>query len=86
MIRQLIQMLIIMIVGNSNGPVNDLRKKPTREDHLKTLNCIIQRYYYVFVGLFLLGVFIAFICVCFAFVGASGVESGSYYNHMVDVI
>lgn len=86
MIRQIIQMLLVMIVGNSNRPVNDLRKKPTREDHLKTANCIFKKYRFILNAIFFLSIFILFVWVCFTFVGASGVESGSYYNHMVDVI
>ena len=86
-IFQVIQMLILLIVGTKTAqPVNDLHKKPTREDHLKKWNCIFQKYYYLFIALFLLGIFIVFVAVCIAFVGASGVESGVYYNHLQEVI
>ncbi|MBR5796095.1 MAG: hypothetical protein IKY26_08100 [Erysipelotrichaceae bacterium] len=86
MILQLLQVLFVSLFGTNNRPVNDLRKKPTREDHLKTINCIIERYWYIFVALFLIAVFIVFFWACFTFVGASGVESGNYYNHLTDVI
>lgn len=74
-IFQIIQMLIVLLIGNNNGPVNDLRKKPTREDYLKTWNCIFQKYFYLWIGLFMAGVFIVFVAVCIVSVGASGVES-----------
>ena len=84
MIRQIIQMLIVLLIGN--GPVNDLRKKPTREDHLKTWNCIFQKYFYLWIGLFMAGVFIVFVAVCIVSVGASRVESGAYYYHLDKMI
>ena len=86
MIRQILQMLIILLIGTNNGPVNDLRKKPTREDHLKSMNCIFQKYFYLWIALFMTGVFIVFVLVCVTFVGASGVESGAYYYHLDKVI
>lgn len=75
-----------MLVGNTNGPVNDLRKKPTREDHLKNINGIIYKYRFILNAIFFLGIFILFVWICFTYVGVSGVESGSYYNHILDVI
>ena len=52
-IFQLIQMLIVLLVGaRTVQPVHDLRKKPTREDHLKKLNCTLKKYSYIFLGLF----------------------------------
>ncbi len=85
-IFQFIQILIILLVGTSNGPVHDLRKKPTKEDHLRTLNCIFQRYQYIFLAIFFLIILITFVWVCFSFVGASAVESGTVYNHMGDFV
>ena len=85
-IFQFIQMLIVLLVGTkTNQPIHDLRKKPTREDHLIKLNGIYQKYFYLFVGLFLLAIFIVFLVACFTFVGAS-VESGNYYYHLQEVI
>lgn len=85
--RSLIQTLIILLVGaRTVQPVHDLRKKPTKEDHLRTINCTLKRYSYIFIALFLLAVLIIFFWACFSFVGASGVESGNYYNHISDVI
>lgn len=88
MILKIIQMLIILLVGtkNNNAPVYDLRKKPTREDHLKNLNCIFQKYYYIFIIVFLIAIFLVFLGVCFTVVGASGVESGNYYYHLKNVV
>ena len=87
MIRKLVQMFIVLLVGTkTTQPVHDLRKKPTREDHLKNLNHIFQKYFYIWIGLFMLGIFIVFVAVCVAYVGASGVESGTYYNHLHQVI
>ena len=86
LIRIIIQILIISLFGAGKGPTHDLRKKPTKEDHMRTLNCFIQRYFYIFVAIFIMLLFITFVCVCFASVGASGVESGNYYNHIQEVI
>lgn len=87
MIRQIIQMLIILLVGtkSANQPVHDLRKKPTKEDYLKTLDCTLQRYRWIFLALFFLVILITFMWVCFAVVGAS-VESGNYYYHLQRVV
>lgn len=86
MILQLLQALFVSLFGINNRPVHDLRKKPTREDHLRTLNCVLQKYSYIFIAIFLIAIFIVFTWACFTFVGASGVESGNYYNHLSDVI
>ena len=86
MILQLLQLLLVSLFGtNNNGPVNDLRKKPTKEDHLLNLNGMIGRYSHILLALFLIAVFIVFFWVCFTYVN-SGVESGVYYNHISDVI
>ena len=85
MILQLLQLLLVSLFG-TRGPVNDLHKKPTKQDRLRNLNSILGRYSYIFMALFLIAVFIVFLWCCITFVGASGVESGNYYNHMTDVI
>lgn len=87
MILKLLQVLLVSLFGiNNQGPVHDLRKKPTKEDHLRNLNCVLHRYSSIFIAIFLIAIFIVFLWTCFAFVGASGVESGNYYNHLADVI
>ncbi len=87
MIRAFIQMLIVLLVGTKNvQPVHDLRKKPTREDHLKTINCTVKKYKYIFLALFFIAILVAFVWVCFAVVGTSAVESGAVYNHMDKII
>ena len=84
--RSLIQMLIIMLVGTKTVPVHDLRKKPTREDRLKALNCTLKKYSYIFLGLFFLGLFIIVLVVAIISIGPSAVDSGLVYNHMDKII
>lgn len=85
--RSLIQMLIIMLVGTKTvKPVHDLRKKPTREDRLKALNCTLKKYSYIFLGLFFLGLFIIVLIVAIISIGPSAVDSGLVYNHMDKII
>ena len=85
-IFQFIQMLILLIVGTKTvQPVNDLHKKPTKEDHLKTINCFILRYWGICAGLFLLAIFIVFVIFCYSYAG-TGIESGHYYYHLKEVI
>ena len=86
MIIKLIQMLIILVSIKTNCPVHDLRKKPTRKDHLKNIECILRKYSHIFIALFLLAIFIVFTLACFSYVGASGVESGNYYYHLKEAI
>ena len=86
-IFQFIQMLIVLLVGaRTVQPVHDLRKKPTREDHLKKLNCTLKKYSYIFLGLFFLGLFIVVVIVAIISIGPSAVDSGLVYNHMDKII
>ena len=65
---------------------HDLRKKPTREDHLRDFNCWIERNFYIIALAAIVFLLITFVIVCFAVVGVSAVESGNYYNHFAEVI
>lgn len=72
-------MLLGLFGFNSNEPVNDLRRKPTREDHYKKLDLWVSMNFYI-VCLALLGLFIIF---CFLFCGVSAVESGVMRNFLI---
>lgn len=87
MILQILQILLVSLFGiNNHEPVHDLRKKPTREDHLKKLNCTLKKYSYIFLGLFFLGLFIVVVIVAIISIGPSTVDSGLVYNHMDKII
>lgn len=82
----LLLVLLTVLGYKDNGPVNDLRKKPTREDHIRNIECFIQRHFYIIMMLFLAILMITFITFCYMLVGVSAVESGTIYNHIGDVI
>lgn len=86
MIRQVIQMLIVMLVGTRTvKPVHDLRKKPTREELIKRIDCFVKKYYGFCIAIFLLTLLIIVLIVAL-FCGVSAVESGNYYYHLKAVI
>lgn len=70
----------ILLVGNSNNPVNDLRRKPTREDYLRTLNCWVERNFYIICLAAILFLLLIFCILCFLIVGVSATESGAMRN------
>lgn len=89
MIAEIIQMLLVLLLGTNNGPVNDLRKRPTHEDNKRTIRNYLKGYFQrygwiIFILLVVLGL-ILFALLCFTFVGA-GTESGVYYYGMEEVI
>lgn len=87
MIWEFIQMLLITIFGFDNKPKYDLHKKPSWKSQLVVkLNNWIQKYFFVIAFIAIIICLIVFIIVCFTVVGASGVESGNYYNHIKDVV
>jgi uncharacterized membrane protein len=78
--------LINLILGNPTTSKVRLAKKPTRDDHIRSLNCWIERNFYLIVLACMIFLLIAFVLVCFAIVGVSAVESGVPYNHIGDII
>lgn len=89
MIRQLIQMLLVLLFGMNNGPKHDLRKKPTMEDNKRRVKTYLKNYFmrygWIFITLLIILGLILFAFICFKFVGAS-VESGNYYYHLKGVV
>jgi len=86
-IFQFIQMLIVLLVGaRTVQPVHDLRKKPTREDHIRTIDCFVKRYYGFCIAVFLLAMFIVLVVVAVLSIGPSAVDSGLVYNHMDKIV
>ena len=84
---RLIQILIILLVGTKTvKPVHDLRKKPTRKDYIRTIDCFVKRYYGFCIAVFLLAMFIVLVIVAIACIGPSTVDSGLVYNHMDKII
>lgn len=81
-----ILILLTALGYKDQGPVNDLRKKPTREDYIKNIDCFVKQYPGFCLAIFFTIILIVFISVCFAVVGASAVESGTVYNHLGDFI
>ena len=81
-----ILLFLLTILGfETNKPVHDLRKTPTKEDSLKKFNEWVERNIYIIIFLVLLIVMISFITICFLYAG-SMTESGTVYNHLGDVI
>jgi hypothetical protein len=72
--------LINLLLGNPTTSKVRLAKKPTREDHIRSLNCWIERNFYLIVLACMIFLLIAFVLVCFAIVGVSSVESGGMRN------
>ena len=57
-----------------------LHKQATREDYLRTLNCWIQRNFYILALASIIFLLIMFVIVCYLICGVSAVESGTYYR------
>ena len=77
--------LSVLLFG-TKGPVYDLRKKPTKEDHIRNINCWIQRNFGIIAFATIIVLLAIFVIVCYMVVGVSAVESGTYHNHFMDVI
>ena len=83
----MIRSLLILLFGTSkNVPKHDLRKKPTSDDAMKSLNEFLQRNFYIICVLAIIFLLIVFCTVCYMLVGVSAVESGTVYNHMEAII
>jgi ABC-type multidrug transport system permease subunit len=79
--------LLILLFGTSrNVPKHDLRKKPTSDDAIKSLNEFLQRNFYIICVLAIIFLLIVFVIVCYAIVGVSATESGVTYNAMDRII
>ena len=77
MIRSIIQLLIILLIGSKNEPVNDLRRREPR--NFKGLN-----WTFIFITLAMVLVFMLLL-VAMVY-GFSGTESGMSYNHFMNNI
>lgn len=87
MILQILQILLVSLFGiNNHEPVHDLRKKPTREDHIRKIDCFVKRYYGFCIAVMLIAMFIVLVVVAVMSVGPSAVDSGLVYNHMDKII
>ncbi len=70
--------LIYLIFGTNNAPVHDLRKKPTKEDNLRSFNCWVQRNFYILCFIVLLACVV--VLVALTLQGFCAVESGTMRN------
>ncbi len=84
--NHILLILLTSLGFKNNRPKHDLRKPATREDHVRSIECFIQRHFYILMMLFLAVLLITFVIVCYMIVGVSAVESGTVYNHLGDVI
>ena len=86
MILQLIQILLVSLIGTkNNGPVHDLRKKQTPVDFKGAMGEWFQMNLGIIcIIVFIVGI-ISLVAFCFLVIG-TGVESGIWYNHMSEVI
>ena len=75
-----------LIVETPTAAKNDLRKKPTKEDRIKNVNCWIQRNFPIIALAAIVFLLIFFVGFCFVLYGVSTVESGNYYYHLKEVI
>jgi len=75
-----LRLLQVLILGNRNVPKHDLRKKPTSDDAIKSLNEFLQRNFYIICVASIIFLLIVFVIVCYALVGVSAVESGAMRN------
>ena len=83
----MIRSLLILLFGTSkNVPKHDLRKKPTSDDAIKSLNEFLQRNFYIICVLAIIFLLIVFVIVCYALVGVSATDSGTMYNSMEKII
>lgn len=80
MIRDLIQLLLLLLIGNNNTvqPKHDLRKRKTTADKLT-----VRQFRIMFIVMII--IMVAFIVFCIVFMG-SGTESGNYYNQLQSVV
>ena len=78
--------LFVLLFGAKNAPVYDLHKKPTREDFRRNFNCWVQRNFGIIAFATIIVLLLVFVLVCYMLVGVSAVESGTYHNHLMDVI
>lgn len=80
-------MILISLFGfNNNGQVNDLRKKPTREDYKKEFNLWIGRNFNFIALAAIIFLLIFFVGFCFWVGGFSATDSGMYYNRFDKVV
>ena len=78
--------LLILLFGNKNVPKHDLRKKPTSDDAIKSLNNFVERNFYIICLLAIIFLLIVFVIVCYAIVGVSATESGIQYNQFHNIV
>ena len=79
--------IFILLFGTSrNVPKHDLRKKPTSDDAIMSLNMFLQKNFYIICVLAIIFLIIVFVIICYMLVGVSAVESGAVYNHMEAII
>jgi len=84
MIIELIQ-TILLFEANSNRPVNDLRRKPVKED-MEIMDVVLANVKPALIILLIVAAFILFVVFMMAVVGTSSVESGNYYYHLHEVV
>ena len=82
----MLSLLSILLNGTDNVPKHDLRKKPTSDDAIKSLNDFLQRNFYIICVASIIFLLIVFVIVCYMVVGVSAVESGTVYNNMEAII
>lgn len=77
--------LLSNLIGTPTAK-HSLHKKPTKEDVQRSINCWIERNFYIICLAAIVFLLISFVIVCYAIVGVSATESGTYYNHIRGVI
>ena len=85
-ITTFLKLLLSNLIVETPTAKNDLRKKPTKEDRLKSVNCWIQRNFPIIALAAIVFLLIFFVGFCFVLYGVSTVESGNYYYHLKEVI
>ena len=70
--------LLWVLLAGTPAPVNDLRKKPTRETSNMQFYAWINKNFYIIA----LAALILFVIICFMIVGGSATESGTLYNQL----
>jgi len=78
------RLLFLLGFTNNSEPIVDLRKKPSKNFNERINNWIQMNFPIIALATIIL-IFIIFVWICFQ-IGVSAVESGTYYNHISEVI
>ena len=82
----ILRLLQVLLFGTQPVPKHDLRKRPTSDDAMKSLNEFLQRNFYIICVASIIFLLIVFVIICYLLVGVSAVESGAVYNNLEAII